>query len=217
MQTVQLEFDGRYTAMRSHEPKNYALLGYDGELVLRGVAFRSSRAEPYGEAFLRAAIKRLLVDDIPGVREAYVELLDALRRRALPTYDVSSRVRLTKTPAEYLESRATRRELPYEAMLSAGRTQWRSGERVRVYRARSGAAALLPESDEGAGAVDGGDARDYDAEHYARLLRDTFAERLARAFTPEDFSIVFASPDQLSLFTPPIHGIRSVLDAHSPR
>ena len=57
---VQLEFDGRYVAMLSHEPKNYALLGYDGTLIVRGVAFRSSRAEPYGDAFLRTALSRLL-------------------------------------------------------------------------------------------------------------------------------------------------------------
>jgi len=56
---VQLEFDGRYAAMLSHEPKNYALLDYDGRLLLRGVAFRSSRAEPFGEAFLRRAIERI--------------------------------------------------------------------------------------------------------------------------------------------------------------
>src|SRR5690242_15539321 len=36
---VQLEHDGRYAAMLSHEPKNYALLGYDGAVILRGVAF----------------------------------------------------------------------------------------------------------------------------------------------------------------------------------
>src|SRR5471032_634860 len=88
---VQLEFEGRYAAMLSHEPKNYALLGYDGSLILRGVAFRSSRAEPFGEAFLRRAIGRLLEDDARGVRDAYLASLDALRRRALPTHDVSSR------------------------------------------------------------------------------------------------------------------------------
>ena len=64
---VQLEFEGRYAAMLSHEPKNYALLDYDGALVLRGVAFRSSRAEPFGEAFLRDAIARLLAGDVAGV------------------------------------------------------------------------------------------------------------------------------------------------------
>ena len=76
--------------------------GYDGTLLLRGVAFRSSRAEPFGEAFLRRAIARLLAGDVAGVRDVYLGTLDALRRRELPTYDVSSRVRLTKTPAQYL-------------------------------------------------------------------------------------------------------------------
>ncbi len=57
---VQLEFEGRYAAMLSHEPKNYALLAYDGTLLLRGVAFRSSRAEPFGETFLRRAVGLLL-------------------------------------------------------------------------------------------------------------------------------------------------------------
>src|ERR1700693_3209869 len=32
---VQLEFEGRYAAMLSHEPENYALLGYEGSLLLR--------------------------------------------------------------------------------------------------------------------------------------------------------------------------------------
>ncbi|MET0283954.1 MAG: 3'-5' exonuclease, partial [Polyangiales bacterium] len=57
---VKLEFDGRYAAMLSHEPKNYALLGYDGKLALRGVAFHSSRSEPFGVRFLQLALARLL-------------------------------------------------------------------------------------------------------------------------------------------------------------
>jgi len=55
------------------------------------------------------------------------------------------------------------------------------------------------------------DARDYDVDYYVRLLRTTYAERLARAFTPEDFGQVFADPDQLSLFAPPMESIRPVL------
>ena len=35
---VQLEFDGRYKAMLSHEPKNYVLLAYDSTLLLHGDA-----------------------------------------------------------------------------------------------------------------------------------------------------------------------------------
>ena len=206
---VQLEFDGRFAAMLSHEPKNYALLSYDGTLTLRGVAFRSSRAEPYGEAFLRCSIARLLAGDVVGVRAAYLATLGALRARALPTYEVSSRVRLTKTPAQYLATRDSRREFSYEAMLASGRTSWGVGDRVRVYRTRAGAGAVVAESRDAD--AEHADRRDYDVDHYSRLLRDTFAARLARAFAPADFESVFADPDQLSLFTPLISTIHSVL------
>jgi len=208
---VQLEFDGRYAAMLSHEPKNYALLAYDGTLLLRGVAFRSSRAEPFGEAFLRRSIDRLLAGDVGGVRDAYLATLDALRRRELPTYEVSSRVRLTKTPARYIETRDSRRELPYEAMLASGRTSWSIGDRVRVYRKKGGSGGMVEEGGEEAVVIEGADRRDYDVDHYARLLRDTFAARLARAFTPEDYPAIFADPDQLSLFTPPVATMRTIL------
>ncbi len=208
---VQLEFEGRYAAMLSHEPKNYALSRYDGTLVLRGVAFRSSRAEPFGEAFLRHAIGRLLAGDIPGVRESYLATVAALRRRELPTHDVSSRVRLTKTPAQYQDSRETRRELPYEAMLASGRTSWRIGDRVRVYRTKTGTGGVVMESDGEAIGTGSRDARAYDVDHYVRLLRDTYAARLARAFSPDDHAALFADPDQPSLFTPSFTTMRAIL------
>ncbi len=205
---VQLEFEGRYAAMLSHEPKNYALLGYDGTLVLRGVAFRSSRAEPFGEAFLRRAIGRLLVGDVVGVRDEYLATAAALRRRELSTREVSSRVRLTKTPARYHEVRPERRELPYEALLASGRTAWRLGEKIRVYRRGNGLGGVVTDLED---EVVGGDPRDYDVEHYLRVLRDNFTTRLARAFSPEDFAVVFADPDQPSLFAPTLDTIRPIL------
>jgi DNA polymerase I len=199
---VQLEFEGRYAAMLSHEPKNYALLGYDDTLLLRGVAFRSSRAEPFGEVFLRRAVASVLKGDVIGAREAYLETLAALRRRELPSFDVSSRVRLTKSPERYLGSRDARRELAYEAMMASGRTSWSKGDRVRVYRTRAGAGQVIAEadSDEEARNAGAADPRDYDVDHYARLLAETFASRLERAFAPEDYAAIFADPDRPSLF-----------------
>jgi DNA polymerase elongation subunit (family B) len=200
---VQLEYEGRFAAMLSHEPKNYALLTYDGRLLLRGVAFRSSRAEPFGEAFLRRAVERLLAGDVAGVREAYLSTLESLRRRELPVVAVSSSVRLTKAPERYLAGRAGRRELAYEAMLACGRGSWSVGEKVRVYRTRPGGGGVVDE--------EGEDRRDYDVEHYARVLRESFAVRLARAFTAEDYAAVFAEPGQMRLFAPAVEGIRTVL------
>jgi DNA polymerase I len=250
---VQLELEGRYAAMLSHEPKNYALWTYGGDLVLRGVAFRSSRTEPFAEDFLRRAITCLFHDDVAGVRAAYVDTVMAVRARALPTAAVAARVRLRKTPAQYAATRAERRELMYEAMLAAGRTEWAPGERVRVYRGAPapgqgggpGAAAAsfgrllagpapgsdddeeLDDDDEGeaapapSGVVRAGghgaagaapsDRRDYDGDHYARVLRDQIATRLARALSPEAFAAVFADPDQLALFTPALAAMRPVL------
>ncbi|MEO7996241.1 MAG: DNA polymerase domain-containing protein [Gemmatimonadaceae bacterium] len=212
---VQLEFEGRYAAMLSHEPKNYALLTYDNKLILRGVAFRSSRAEPFGEQFLRKAIQHLLQNDVMAVRETYVAVVSALRTGTMPVYDVSSRVRLTKSSETYAAARDTRREIAYEAMLASGRTTWSVGERARVYRVQGGTGALAAERGEGSDAFSGPseDAllADYDVEYYVRLLRDSFAARLERAFSPEDFEAVFADPIQPSLFSAGIADIKPVL------
>ena len=66
-------------------------------------------------------------------------MADACASGTLATHLVTARVRLSKTPSRYLATRSARRELPYEAMLASGRTQWERGEQVRVYRARGGA------------------------------------------------------------------------------
>ena len=289
---VHLEFDGRYAAMLSHEPKNYALQRYDGSLILRGVAFRSSRAEPFGEAFLRRALVPLLAGDLVAVQDAYLAAAAALRRRAVPTRDVTARVRLTKRADQYLATRDARRELPYEAVLASGRTAWTAGERVRIYRGTRGRACLWVEPDDddamaasddaddtpsldptGGAALDPagravgapgsrlaaldptggaarrpaepalgapsarlaalepaggaaprglelarqpavgepGDPRDYDVEHYLRVLRETFAARLVRALAAEDFAAIFADPDQPSLFARPLRDARPIL------
>lgn len=207
---VHLEFEGRYAAMLSHEPKNYALLTYDDRLLLRGVAFRSSRSEPFGDVFLRRAVRCLLDGDIPGVRQAYLDTVFALRRRTLSNYDVSSRVRLTKSPDDYAAVRTSRRELPYEAMLASGRSMWRIGERVRVYRRAQGTGGVVPERDE-EDRAERVDARDYDVDHYVRVLRDTFAARLERAFDPDGWSVVFADPEQPSLFERDVGSVTTIL------
>ncbi|HEY5937947.1 MAG TPA: hypothetical protein VIU61_25030, partial [Kofleriaceae bacterium] len=90
----------------------------------------------------------------------------------------------------------------YEAILARGRTEWTTGTHVRVYRTARGGAGLVEEAE---------DPRDYDIDHYLRILRETFASRLVRALTPDDFATVFADPNQLSLFTTPLAQARPIL------
>jgi hypothetical protein len=182
---VQLEAEGRYAAMLSHEPKNYALQ----DTTARSCCGESpsAPAAPSRSARRSCAAHSNGSSRVTweGVREVYHATLDALRRRELPSFDVSSRVRLTKSPGAYAGTRDTRRELAYEALLAGGRPSWRVGERVRVYRTEGGGAAVAPAPEEGTASAG---RRDYDVEHYARGPPNQFAARLARALSAEDFA-----------------------------
>ncbi|HWQ15465.1 MAG TPA: DNA polymerase domain-containing protein [Roseiflexaceae bacterium] len=225
---IRLEYEGRYQAMFVHEVKNYALLTYQGDLIVRGGALRSSRAEPFGERFLRQALRCTLTGDVPGLREAFLATVDALRARRLTAGDVAIQARLTKTPEEYAATRARLREAPYEALLAAGRTTWHTGERIRFYKAAGGAPALLPDpADDLRGDADEEDApdgerfvdteaprewpaerRDYDVAHYLQVFLTSYVGRLRKAFAPEDFDQLFRLDAQLGLFDRPIETIQ---------
>jgi DNA polymerase elongation subunit (family B) len=201
---IRLEYEGRYQAMLSHEVKNYALLSYDGELIVRGGAMRSSRSEPFGERFLRRALAATLVGDVPAVKAAFDETVAALRARELPAEDVATRVRLTKAPEVYLAAREGHKEPAYEALLAAGRTDWRPGERVRCYRAQGGGYVWVPDEDgvQGVGVSESEpeDRRDYDVDWYVRVLVASYAGRLTKAFAAEDFAQLFRVDGQRGLF-----------------
>ena len=141
---IRLEYESRYAAMVSHAIKNYALLSYNGELLVRGAAMRSSRSEPFGVRFLLQAFRCAMQDDIAGIVRCYRETQDALRQRLLPGSDVATRMRLSKDSKTYL-ARAKHTEAQYEALLAAGRKQWRAGERVRFYRSQQGVPVWFPD------------------------------------------------------------------------
>ncbi|MCW5852875.1 MAG: DNA polymerase, partial [Anaerolineae bacterium] len=145
---LNLEYEGRYQAMFSHEIKNYALLTYDGRLIVRGAAMRSSRSEPFGERFLQTALHCVTRGDVAGVQQVYLDTREALRRHELTAADVASRVRLSKSAEMYQKTRSRSREPQYEALLAAGRTSWGRGERVRFYRRRDGGYVWLPDETE---------------------------------------------------------------------
>lgn len=195
---LRLELDGRYRAMFSHEVKNYALLGYDGRLTVRGGALRSSRSEPFAEEWLRRALRSLLEGDVAGLREGFLETVRRLQRREYGLEEVATRAKLSKTPEQYAQ--AGRSEAVYEALLASGRLRWAVGERVCIYRAGGGVWRLLPENPEAA-------PRDYDVGHYVRLLRESYAERLRKAFRDEDFERLFRLEEQPGLFDAPLEGI----------
>ena len=111
---------------------------------------------------------------------------------------------------------------------AAGRKQWLAGERVRFYRSQKGVPVWLPDEADDASPISEEeeetdeveaieellfsipstapltDQRDYDSEHYVRVLRDSYAERLRVVFEAEDFSQLFRVDGQQGLFDRPI-------------
>ncbi len=200
---VHLELEGRYHAMLSHEPKNYVLAPYAGPLVLRGVAFRSSRAEPFGERFLRHAIA---LPPRPATWSASSAPTSRPRPRSggaqLPTVDVAARVRLdANRGAVRGHARAADAEHSYEAI--AGQRSNRV-ELPAIAFASIGPSAAAPcvlarrrgdAEDDDETPIPSPTPRDYDVDYYVRLLRETRSPRAWPARSrPEDFAAVFADP-----------------------
>jgi len=185
---INIEHDGRWARMYSYMEKNYALLGYDGTLTVKGSSFRSSRNEFYGERFFRAVLPLVLDGDMAAARDLYIETVRQIRAREMPVRDLCISARLTKTPEEYRA--AGRKEEPYEVMKAAGR-RWAPGDRVAYYQASRGRRKPVEDFKD-----------DYDVEYYVRKLTDTYCARLAKAIPPEHFAELFG--EQLTLFaTPP--------------
>lgn len=238
---LRLEYEGRYRAMLNHEVKNYALLTYDDRLFLRGVAFRSVRAEQFGVEFLQKAIYCTLTGDVAGLHAVYRETLAALRGRRYKNYEMTTLARLAKTPEQYFNSSSRMRESSYEALIGAGRREWRVGEHIRYYRSKTGLPVWLKEAEAeeedqttetgddgdafddeedlsqvglntapgGSRPVGGAGARaDYDIEYYVRVLNVSFASRMRKAFSSEDYEQLFRQSDQLGLFDKPLDQVQ---------
>jgi len=54
------------------------------------------------------------------------------------------------------------------------------------------------------------DLRDYDVEHYLRVLVTSYASRLRKAYAAEDFEQLFRIDEQLGLFDRPIEQIEPI-------
>ena len=191
---ITVELEGRYPAMYSYMEKNYVLQTDDGALKIVGGAFRSSKSERYGERFLREAMPLVFAGDVPALRALYQDTIARLRARQVPIDDVCVQVLLSKTPEAY--RKAKRKEEQYEVLLAAGQHTWRPGQRVRYYQTTAG--KRLQDEHEG----------DYDPEYYVQKLRDVYAARLARAFTPADFQAIFETAP--TLFEPDLSAIRPI-------
>jgi len=131
---IELEFDGRYSAMFCYKAKNYAL--FDGKkIILRGSALRSRGIEPYLQR-LSDRLIHFLVGETPESPLALVEdYRKRIAARLVPVEELAKGESLSQSPEAYerlIASGGKPRRAAAEAALQMT-PRPRMGERVSYY------------------------------------------------------------------------------------
>ncbi|MCL4538970.1 MAG: DNA polymerase [Bacteroidetes bacterium] len=206
-QGINLSLDGRFRRMLSYKKKNYALLGYDNKVRIRGSALISRSMEKFGREFIHTAIEFMLNENIQGLHELYVEYVRKIGRREIQLSKMVRTESVKESVDEYLSAvRANRRNrtASYEAAISAG-IDLRPGDRVSYYISgneptpRSFMNARLFDEDNP-------DQPEYNSNYYLRKLGE-YAQRFQEFFSPADFRKVFSSDEDM-LFKISVEGVK---------
>jgi DNA polymerase I len=132
---IEVEFDEQYAAMFSYKAKNYALLTRDGELIIRGGAFKSRGLEKFQRVFLEKTI-RFLMDEKPDeIEKMRVEFEQKIRNREWSIEWLMKTDTLQESLAQYskkIEGSSRNRAAAYELALKSGKN-YQPGDQVSYY------------------------------------------------------------------------------------
>jgi len=132
---IEVEFDGSYKSMYSYKVKNYALLTFDDEVIIKGGALKSRGLEKFQREFLVSMIRKKLElkdDEIPELKQDFEE---TIRDGSMPIDWLVKKTSLTANPEKYkekVEAGGRSRSAVYEIALQSGR-KYRSGDQLSYY------------------------------------------------------------------------------------
>lgn len=193
--TITLVMNGRYESMLSYKKKNYALLGYNKKIRVKGSSLNSRSIEKFGRHFVLQCIEALLNLNIPALHSLYVNLYHDIGDRKLSIADFARTETLKETPEEYrqaVQMGSKNRAASYEAALSSGMS-WRVGDRISYYIVGADPAARGFEHCKAADDWDP-DYPDENIQFYQRRLEE-LAAKFEPFFTPKDFAAIFSMED----------------------
>jgi DNA polymerase elongation subunit (family B) len=181
---IEVEFDERYAAMFSYKAKNYALLGLDGRITLKGAALKSRGMEPFLREYLQLAVGHILREEptpLAALREGFEA---AIRQRIWPIERLAKTESLQDSLAAYqkkIAASSRNRSAAFELALASGR-DYQAGDAVTYYvtgvkkKVVAYEAAKLAETWRA-------DARDENVEYYVAKLNELHAK--FAPFAPE--------------------------------
>lgn len=147
-QEIEVEMDGRYRSMFAYKSKNYALLGFDGTIIIRGSSLRSRGMEHYLREFMREAIELLLTGNGNAIEQLFRRYSEKLLARNFPITWVARTETLNDTPAGYQTKVRAGKRNPSAAFEIACRADrlYRAGDQVSYYICGSGKEAVAYEN-----------------------------------------------------------------------
>lgn len=198
---ITIGYDGRFRKMISYLKKNYALLGYDGRIKLKGSSLISRSGEKFGRDFIRKGFEKLLEEDVQGLHDLYVSYKEMILNHDWSIEDFSRTETLKSTIEQYTadtESGKRPRSITYELALKSN-LSINKGDRITYYV--SGSGLQSSHYDKGRLADDWDSSRpDENTQFYLKRL-DEFTQKFLPFFKPQDFSSIFSS-DTLFTFSP---------------
>jgi DNA polymerase elongation subunit (family B) len=132
---ITVEYGGRYQAMFSYKIKNYALLGYDGKLSIKGSGLRSRGLEKFQRVFLEEMISRLLAGQRGKIPQLFQRYLDRMARHEWDVKMFMKTEMLQESLEKYSEkirNSARNRSAPYELALKSER-RYQPGDQISYY------------------------------------------------------------------------------------
>lgn len=192
---IHVAIDGRYQKILSYKMKNYALLGYDQRIVIKGSSLVSRSMERFARNYLQQCIECLLYENFESLHALYVSLYKNISEHRLDVRDFARTEHLRDSLEQYLhdvESGKRNRSAAYEVAIKSLRT-YRPGDRVSYY--------ITGNESNIKGFENCKFAEDWDPNfpdenipYYLKRL-DEYSKKFEVFFSPQDFQKIFSVED----------------------
>ena len=199
-QGIKIGFDGRFKKMISYMKKNYALLGYDQVMILKGSSLTSRSGEKFGRDFVRRGFETLLTEDIDGLHNLFTEYRNKILNHELDISDFSRTETLKNSLEQYIEdvkSGKRSKSITYEIVTRAG-MEITKGDRITFYISGTGAGSSA--YDKGKLSSEWNKEKPDENTHFYLKRLDEHCQKFLPFFKPQDYSMIF-SDDTLFSFS----------------
>lgn len=204
---IRVGFDGRSRSMVSYKKKNYAVLGYDGKLKIKGGSFKSRSGVSFKREFVQGVLRDLAEGDVEGIHERYCNLRERLTNREMPPEALAKTVTLKDVEKYRRKTQAGDRardaayELAFRMHEEGRRSAPQAGDRITYYVSGSSRGERVFEKAE---PIEDYRPGDEDLSHYLGHLEKA-TEKFLPFFEGGAFRDVF-SPDD-GLFKADLSGV----------